>query len=313
MLLLVIGFAAACNPLGLPATRELESGAEATLAASSFEMSGVYSVAGASWSLDEQLEKPDRRHLLASSNGQQVEAVVLGPVGYFRGRDFLVAHLAGNPLAPNLIAAAGNSWWKGPAGLAPALPDFTDGTTLRSTFLGTSATTRTDGQVVDGADAVELSGARADVYISTAPPYQLLRVHLKTGVKVDGIEAADFKYRNVNHQFGIAAPTDVVDFSNFSTLPPIYTVVSVDTSACASPCVVSALLKNLGGITAAAAPSTVTFTMTDPVSGNTLGTCSVAVRTDVGYNATTSVTCTINAQPTNGAIVTAAASNPGRG
>jgi hypothetical protein len=134
-------------------------------------------------------------------------------------------------------------------------------------------------------------------------------------VVIDGISDGDFKYGNFDKDFGVAAPKDVIDFSNLSTLPPIYTVVSVDTSGCVTPCVVSALLKNLGGMTAAVAHSTVTFTMTDSVSKRVLGTCSAQVTTDVGYNATTTVSCTfanLDLQQANSATVTAAADNPGR-
>jgi hypothetical protein len=78
--------------------------------------------------------------------------------------------------------------------------------------------------------------------------------------------------------------------------------------------VVSALLKNLGGKAGAQAPSTITFTMKDAASGKVVGTCSVQVTSDVGYNATTTVGCTITAptQQANAATVTATADNPGR-
>jgi hypothetical protein len=91
-------------------------------------------------------------------------------------------------------------------------------------------------------------------------------------------------------------------------------VVSVDTSACASPCIVAALLKNLGGRAAAQAPSTITFTMTDPASKRVLGTCATQVSPDVGYNVTTIVSCTfanLDVQQANAATVTATADNPG--
>jgi hypothetical protein len=105
------------------------------------------------------------------------------------------------------------------------------------------------------------------------------------------------------------------DFSNLSTLPPVYTVVSVDTSGCTSPCAISALLKNLGGMSGARAPSVVTFTVTDPASGRVAGACKVQVAPDVGYNSTTTAGCTIadlNTQQLNAATVTAAVDNPGR-
>jgi hypothetical protein len=168
---------------------------------------------------------------------------------------------------------------------------------------------------VDGLDAVELSGPRADVFIGASPPYQVLRVHLKNGVVVDGIRDGDLRFKNFNQDFRILAPTDVIDFSNLSTLPPLYSVVNVDTSGCGSPCAVSAVLKNLGGMNGGQAPSTITFTITDAASGKMLGTCQSLVRPDVGYNSTTKAGCTmsgLNGQQVNAATVTATAENPGR-
>jgi hypothetical protein len=248
-----------------------------------------------------------------TTGDDRVEAIMIGPDAWFRGQAFLARHLGSDPLSQNVARAAGNAWWRNTGGLAPSFPDLTNGDTFRTNFLGPSVTTRTDHQSVDGFDAVELSGVRADVFIGSASPYHLLRVHLNDGVVVDGITDVDFKFSNVDKDFGITAPKDVIDFSNLSTLPPIYTVVSVDTSACGSPCTVSAKLKNLGGNTGAKAPSTVTFTMTDPATKQVIGSCNATVQPDVGYNSTTTVSCAISGTPVNAALVTAATDNPGRG
>jgi hypothetical protein len=187
---------------------------------------------------------------------------------------------------------------------------------LRSTFLGTAVTSRTDHVSVGGVPAVELSGPRADIYVGEAPPYRVLRVHIHPGAVVDGIAAADFTYGDYGRDFAITAPSGALDFADQSTLPPIYTVVSVDTSACGSPCVVAASLKNLGGRTASKGPSVVTFTMTDPQTTSVLGGCKVHVQPDVGHSATTTVSCTVsgvNGADHNAAMVTASADNSGLG
>jgi hypothetical protein len=301
--------------LGTPSTRALESGASATLApAQSFEITGSYTESAQSWSIDLQIGQPGTEHVALSSADLKVEAILLPKDAYFRGQKFLSDHMAKDPLSQNLVKAAGNAWWKGAAGLAPQMPDLTDGAVFKTTFLGSVVTHRTDHVTVDGIDAVEMSSARADVYIASLSPYHVLRVAMKKGVVIDGIADGDFRYTNFNQDFAIAAPTDVIDFSNLSTLPPIYTVVSVDASGCASPCMVSALLKNLGGLTGAKAPSAVTFKMTATASAAVLGTCQVQVIPDVGFNATTIVRCTINltGQLGNAALVTATADNPGR-
>ena len=314
VLALVFALTAACDPFGLPATRALESGVQSMLSsANSFELAGDYTADGTRWTIDMQLTRPATRHVTVKSSTNQVEAIIIGGDAYFRGQAFLAKHLGTDPLSQSIAKAAGNAWWRDTAGLVPSLPDLTDGAVFRTNFLGPAVTKRADHQPVGGVDAVELSGVRADVYIASTAPYELLRVHLKEGVVVDGITDADLRYAGVDRDFGIKAPSDVLNFSNLSTLPPIYTVVSVDTTTCASPCIVSAKLKNLGGATGARAASTVAFTMSDPVSKKVIGTCSATVQPDVGYNATTTVSCTINGGPVNAAVVTATADNPGRG
>jgi len=331
-------FSACDLPLGLgqPTTRALENGVADTLtAAKTLEITGSYTESGdpslpaipasgarkivppptSSWKIDLQLVKPTTEHVVLSGGSADLEAITIGGQAYFRGHQFLAEHMGSDPLSQNLVRAAGNAWWKGSAGGVPLLTNFIDGASFRATFLGPAVTQRIDHVSVDGVDAVNMSGSRADVFIASAPPHRVLRVHLKTGVVVDGISDGDLRFVNFDKDFGIAAPADVIDFSNLSTLTPIYTVVSVDTSGCGSQCAVLALVKNLGGMNGAKAPSTITFTMTDSASGRVLGSCQAQVKPDVGYNATTTVGCTIgnlSGQPAGAAIVTATADNPGR-
>jgi hypothetical protein len=321
--------------IGQPTTRALQYGVVDSLdKARSFRITGSYTesadpsstpstsasgtrtnFAGGKVDIDLQLTRPDSQHVVISAADTKLEAIVLGNDAYFRGNQFLSQHMGTDPLSRSLVKAAGNGWWKGSAGHVPRLPDLTDGASFKATFLGTAATQRSDHVSVDGHDAVELSGPRADVFVAADSPYHLLRVHLKNGVVVDGIRDGDLRFGDYDLDFQIAAPPNVIDFSNLSTLPPVYTVVSVDTSGCTSPCAVSALLKNLGGGSGAQAPSTVTFTLTATATGQVLGSCQAQVKPDVGYNATTAVACTIgnlNSQQVNAATVTATADNPGR-
>ena len=316
----VVAALSACDlpfGLGLPTTRSLESGATGTLiAADSFEITGLYSEGSNQWSIDLQLSRSGAEYVTVTKADVKLEAIIIGNNAYFRGQQFLSAHMGSDIVSRSFVKAAGNGWWKGSAGHVPQLTDLTDGNVFRSTFLGPAITQRTDHVSVDGVDAVDLSGARGEVFITAQAPYRVLRVRLKHGVVVDGIRDADLRFINYNQDFGISAPADVIDFSNLTTLPPIYTVVSVDTSGCGTPCVVSASLKNLGGLLHAQGPSTVTFTMTDTASRQTLGSCKAQVVPDVGYNATTTVRCTIDkvaAQQSNAATVTATPDNPGRG
>lgn|SRR5487761_7098 len=309
--------------LGQPSTRALENGAADTLAgANSFEITGTYTESGHNWTIDLQVVRLGSQHVVVSAVGVKLEGIILvdpttltATESYFRGNQFLSDHLGTDAASRNLVKAAGNAWWKGFGKFVPQLPDLTGGAAFRAAFLGTAVSNRIDQVMVDGVDAVNLSGPRADVFIAAGAPHQLLRLHFKSGAAIDGISDADFRYTNFDKDFQIAKPTDVIDFSNLSTLPPIYTVVSVDTSRCAATCVVSAVVKNLGGKLGAQAPSTITFTMTDSATKATIGMCQAQVVPDVGYNATTTVSCTVNTvtgQQANTALVTAVPSNPGR-
>jgi hypothetical protein len=317
-MLLLVTLAACDLPfgLGLASTRALENGAADTLGgARSLEITGAYAEAGASWSIDLQMVRPDTEHVVLSGAGQKLEAIVLGKDAYYRGQQFLAQHLGSDSLSRNLIAAAGNAWWKGPAGSVPQLPDLTAGSAFKAAFLGPVVTRRTDHVSVDGIDAVDLAGPRAEVFVQADPPYQLLRLRMRKGVVIDGLREGDLRFTNFGRDFGITAPGDVIDFSNLSTLPPIYTVISVDTSRCASPCVVSAVVKNLGGLQPAQASSIIKFAVTDLASQRVIGECQAHVEPDVGYNATTSVECVIgglDGQQVNAAKVTATPDNPGR-
>jgi hypothetical protein len=317
----VLAALSACDPpfsLGQPSTRALENGAANALAAArSFEITGSYveDAAGDHWTIDLQLAQHGAERVSVTGTNSKLEAIIVGEDSFFRGNQFLSQHMGDDPISRSLVKAAGNAWWKGSAGDLPRLPEYTDGKLFRSTFLGTAVTRRTDHASVGGLGAIVLSGPRADVFVAADPPYRVLRVRLKSGVVIDGISDGDFRYANFNRDFGIVAPTDVIDFSNLSTLPPVYSVASVDTSGCGSPCLVSALLKNLGGTGGATGPSTITFTLTDSATGLVLSSCQSRVNPDVGYNATTKAGCSLgdaNPRQVTAATLTATADNPGR-
>src|SRR5260370_5402817 len=130
---------AACDPLGLPATRALENGAESMLTrSSSLEFGGPMVESGTAWMIDVQIARPLMKHMVVSSQGEKVQAVIIGPDAYFRRPQFLAKHLAANPLGPSLANAAGNSWWKDAAPLVPNLPQLTDWAAFRATYLAST-------------------------------------------------------------------------------------------------------------------------------------------------------------------------------
>ena len=307
----VAGALSACDvsfDFGQPSTRVLESGAADSIGRNAgFEITGSYLEGQTPWTIDLQVGRAGLQHLTSTGNGVTLEAVIAGDRSYFKGREFLARRVGTvDPASVALLQSAGDSWWRSASVKAPGLPNFTDGTALRATFLGSASTSRTDHLSTDGIDSVEFSGLRADVYVAAAEPHRLLRVHLRPGSTIDGITSADLHYRSFAG--AIAVPASVIDFGDLSTLPPYFVVDSVDTGGCASPCAVSAQVHNLGGPNGPTPPRKVNFRVSDPGSGRVYGTCAAPIPSGVAYNATVKVSCIVEgvgAGNYNGAAVTA--------
>ena len=109
---MVIASLSACDPpfgLALPTTRSLESGATGTLvAADSFEITGSYSDGTNQWSMDLQLHRPGSEHLTVTAADTKLEAIILGNKAYFRGQQFLSAHMGSDLVSRSFVKAAGN-------------------------------------------------------------------------------------------------------------------------------------------------------------------------------------------------------------
>src|SRR5438270_1964882 len=314
MTLLVAG----CDlPLGLgfATTRELEDAALGRLAsARSFEVSGSYFELGEHWVIDVQVARPHAKHVLVERNGVRLEAILIGAATYFRSQQILTQVLGGDQASKNLAQAVGNAWWTGLPATGSSPFDFTDPAELKAGLINSGLVNRRDRVPANGVQTAELSGPRADAFIAEAAPHELIRLRMRPGAVLEGIEKGDIIYSHYGANFKITPPTSVINFADLTTLPPDYTVLSVDISGCGSPCLVQATLKNLGGRNGAKAPSTVSFQMSDLISGRAIGGCTGTVTPDVDYNATTTVSCTI-AEAAGadfaGAKVTATPNNPG--
>jgi len=141
--------------LGLPSIRALNSGAAASLdAAKSFRISGSYTESVAAWKIDLELVRPATAHVLLSGASDDLEAIITDQGSYFRGQKFLSDHMGPDPVSRSLVQATGNAWWTGLSAAAPNFPDFTKGSSLASTFLGTAVTSRTDNVSVDGVPGI---------------------------------------------------------------------------------------------------------------------------------------------------------------
>src|SRR5207237_5044523 len=120
---IVVAALSACDlPFGLdrPTTRSLDSGATGTLlAADSFEITGSYSEGSNRWSIDLQLSRPGSEHVTVTTADVKLEAIIVGGNAYFRGQQFLSAHMGSDIVSRSFVKAAGNGWWKGSAGHVP--------------------------------------------------------------------------------------------------------------------------------------------------------------------------------------------------
>src|SRR5260221_3657291 len=117
MRLLLTGLAAllvlsACEPplgLGLATTRELENGALARLAsARSVELAGSYLDSGDPWQVVVQVRQEGARHLVASSRGMDLEAILIGKDCYLRSQELLTLQLNGRLRTHSLAKSARN-------------------------------------------------------------------------------------------------------------------------------------------------------------------------------------------------------------
>ncbi len=122
----VVTALSACNlPFGfdLPTTRSLESGATGTLiAADSFEITGSYRDGSKQWSIDLQLSRPDSEHVTVTTADVKLEAIILGNNAYFRGQQFLSAHMAKRRFSDrrSLSAPTTFRWMELPPSSCPA-------------------------------------------------------------------------------------------------------------------------------------------------------------------------------------------------
>src|SRR5207237_8818897 len=107
---IVVTALTACNlPFGLdlPTTRSLESGATGTLlAADSFEITGSYSGGSTRWSIDLQLSRPGSEYVTVTTADVELEAIILGDNAYFRGLQFLSAHMGSEVVSRCFVLAS---------------------------------------------------------------------------------------------------------------------------------------------------------------------------------------------------------------
>jgi hypothetical protein len=291
--------AAACAlPFGGPSlatTAELINGAAAGFAqASGFEVAGAFDDTTTSYTMDIQFTAPTTAHVFVNKGNLKIELIQIDAKEYYRGKDYLASQVGSDAAAQRLIRAIGDRWFTSKSATPVDLSGFTDAFKLKAGFLTNFAVARKDNVSSGGLMTAQLTAGGYILNITEASPHHLVQVSTTHGTIVDNKYAnAKFAFSNYNKTFGIAPPTSVFDIDDKSTWPPLYSAVSIENSRCSDPCVLSAVLRNTGGLTGAPSPSTVTFSLLDS-SNQVLGSCKVAITPDVPNGQQVTESCSIS-------------------
>jgi len=294
---------AACGlPFGLgkPSTSQLENGAADNMAkAKSFEAQGTFSESGTNYKFDTRYVAPSTEDIQVTQGNISYELLQMDGKVYFKGSDYLASILGSDPNAQQLVKGVGTRWYTTKNATPIDLSAITDANKVKANFLNTIATKRTDDVIFSGLDTAELTLVDGIVNITEDSPYRLVRLRSIKGQSLNGVTGFDMTFSNYGKDFGIQAPTDVFDFDDPTTWPPLYKVDSVaqkaipGTTSCDDPCVLSAVIENVGGLKGASAPSTITFTLSNASDNSSLGTCQVKIQPDKPHAQQFTVSCSI--------------------
>lgn len=294
---------AACGlPFGLgkPSTSQLENGAADNLAkAKSFEAQGTFSESGTDYKFDTKYAAPNTEDVQVIQGNLSYELLQMNGTVYFKGSDYLATVLGSDPNAQQILKGVGTRWFTSKSATPIDLSDITNANKVKANFLNTIATKRADDVITNGQDTAELTLVDGIVDITENTPYRLVRLRSLKGQTLNGVTGFDMTFSNYDKDFGIQAPTDVFDFDDPTTWPPLYKVDSVaqktiaGTTSCDDPCTLTATVENVGGVKGASAPSTVTFTLSSAADKSTLGTCKVTIQPDKPHAQQFTVSCSI--------------------
>jgi hypothetical protein len=290
--------AAACSvPFlgpGLASTAQLINGAgDSITKASGFEMSGAFDGASGSYAMDLQYTAPTTAHVVMTRNNLQIEFIQVDGKVYYRGKDFIASQLGSNAGAQKILRAIGDRWFSSASATPVDMSGFTDASKVKASFLQDFTVARKDNVSSSGLMTAELSADSYVLNITESSPHRLVYLRTVLGKTVNNFTNIKLAFTNYNKSFGTVAPANVFDLDDKSTWPPLYTAVSVENSRCSDPCVLSAVLRNDGGLTGASAPSTVTFSVLDN-SNNALGSCKVTISPDIANGKQVTESCSIS-------------------
>ncbi len=283
--------------LGRPSDSDLESGAADSLSkAKSFEAKATFLDGSKLYSLDIEYAAPSTIHISGKQGDNDVEMLNYGGKTYYKGRLFL-GTLLSDQNAQTVLKGTDDRWVTS-SQLAPIdTSAITDPSKVRLLLSG-SASNRQDDVTFNGQQTAELTLPAAIVNITETSPYRLVRLRSIAGQTLGGGSQLDVVFSNYGKDFGIQAPSNAFDFDDPTTWPPLYQVDSVaqkeiSQGSCGDPCVLSAVIENVGGVNGGAAPSSVTFSLTRDVDQSTLGSCKATISPDHQHGQKFTVGCSI--------------------
>lgn len=310
---------AACGlPFGLghPSAAQLESGAADNLAkAKSYEAKATFLDGPKAYSVDIEYAAPSTVHIGGTQGDNALEMLSYNGKAYYKGQLFLDTVLV-DPNAQKVLKGAHDRWVTSSQVPAIDTSEITDPSKARLLLSGV-ASGRQDDVTYNGQNTAELTLPAVIVNITEDSPYRLVRLRSIADQSLGGVSHLDVAFSNYNKDFGIQAPSDVFDFDDPTTWPPLYHVDAFTTEpnpmTCNDPCVLTADMENTGGLNGASAPSTVTFVLTAS-DQSSLGTCKVTIQPDRPHGQKFTVSCSIQSPAwTNYAgnyTYTATADNP---
>ena len=294
---------AACGlPFGLgrASTSQLENGAADNLAkAKSFEAKGTFSESGTSYKFDTEYVAPSTEDVKVTQGNLDYEILQLSGKVYVKGSQYLASVIGNSPEDQSIVKVVADRWYTTKDITPIDTSSITDANKVKANFLTTIADKRSDDVNIDGQQTAELTLSDSIVNITENSPYRLVRLRSVKGKTVNGVSDFDMTFSNYDKDFGIQQPTNVFDFDDPTTWPPLYKVDSVSqktvpgTSSCDDPCVLSAVMENLGGVNGASSPSTVTFSLTSDTDNSSLGTCKVTIQPNHPHGQQFNVSCSI--------------------
>src|SRR4029077_3743371 len=162
---------------------------------------------------------PNNAYVNLTLNGVQTEIVQRDGKLYFRGSQFVVAHLGtASAYATQVAHAIGERWWTG-NNAKPVfdLSGMADLGNIKTNFFTTLGVKRKDNVNHKGVLTAELSQDGYVVNITEAAPYEIVYIQIPADKILASLSDARVELSNYNKVFEFPTPSDVFDVDDHST------------------------------------------------------------------------------------------------